>query len=170
MAGSHPKVTSKSGRIFSAFPAAILAFVVNREEKFLLMRCPESTSWEIPSGALEEGESPLEGLDRELREELGEQFRYRPLYPVDVSSFKYDASLTLLSIGFVVEYLGGRITPGDDMTNAEAEWVSVEDIVASRSIGVPKDISHFARARDLFRLSKSAAESNALGESGQRLT
>lgn len=154
MIAVNKKVVSVSGRQFATFPAAVLAFVVNQNEEFLLLRCSRKMGWQVPSGALESSESPLQGLARELREELGKEFMHRPLGPVDVSSFRLDDKLTLLSIGYLVQYLGGAITPGDDMTNAEVAWMSLEKIMLQKNISVPENVSNFMRALELFRVLK----------------
>ena len=146
------KVVSASGRQFATFPAAVLAFVVNENEEFLLLRSPRRIGWQVPSGALESGESPIQGLARELFEELGKEFMYHPLGPVDVSSFRMDDKTTLLSISYLVQYLGGAITPGDDMSGAELAWESLEKIMLHEPISVPEDASNFERALELFRV------------------
>ena len=79
---------------------------------------------------------------------------HRPLGPVDVSSFRLDDKLTFLSIGYLVQYLGGAITPGDDMTNAEVAWMSLEKIMLQKNISVPENVSNFTRALELFRVLK----------------
>jgi ADP-ribose pyrophosphatase YjhB (NUDIX family) len=116
----------------------------------------KKNGWQIPSGALESDESPIQGLARELCEELGKEFTYRPLGPVDVSSFLMDEKITLLSIGFLVQYLGGLIAPGDDMADAEVTWMSLEEIKFQKDISVPQNGSNFERALELFRLLKSS--------------
>ena len=146
------KVVSASGRQFATFPAAVLAFVVNENEEFLLLRSPRRIGWQVPSGALESGESPIQGLARELYQELGKEFMYHPLGPVDVSSFRMDDKTTLLSISYLVQYLGGAITPGDDMSGAELDWESLEKIMLHENISVPENVSHFERALELFRV------------------
>lgn len=147
----HTEIASESGRVFATFPAAVLAFIVNANEEFLLLRCTRKGGWQVPSGALESGESPVEALERELREELGTEFRHRLLGPVDVSSFQWDEKISLLSISFLVEYLGGAVTPGDDMVGAEVAWMPLETITPHIPIAVPQNISHFTRALQLFR-------------------
>ena len=128
---------------------------MNQSDEFLLLRCPQKIGWQVPSGALESGETPLQALTRELAEELGKEFLHRTLGPVDVSSFRIDHEISLLSIGFLVQYLGGAITPGDDMADAEIAWMSIKEVTRLENIAVPENTSHFARALELFRLLKT---------------
>ena len=89
----------------------VKAFVINEKEEFLLLKRPSESTWEVPSGALEAGESPLQGLARELREELGDAFRFRVLGPVHATSFRFDSKVThMLSLGFVVQHLAGHVS------------------------------------------------------------
>jgi len=53
----------------------VVAAVIQREGKWLLCQRPTGKNfagtWEFPGGKMEEGESAVEALRRELREELG---------------------------------------------------------------------------------------------------
>ncbi|MDH3284124.1 MAG: (deoxy)nucleoside triphosphate pyrophosphohydrolase [Acidobacteriota bacterium] len=53
----------------------VAAAVIARGDEYLLSRRPAGTHlagfWEFPGGKLEQGESPADALERELREELG---------------------------------------------------------------------------------------------------
>jgi hypothetical protein len=74
MATSRPYVTSEGPRFrrFAAFPVAVQAILVNSDERFLLLFNPVGDQgWQVVSGALEAGETLLEGTLREVREELG---------------------------------------------------------------------------------------------------
>ena len=70
-----PTVTAENGREFSCMPAAILVFVIDSEENILLLRHPDREGWEVINGALEAGETVLEGALRESREEAGTAVR-----------------------------------------------------------------------------------------------
>ena len=144
-------VTAISGRTFATFPVAILAFVINQKEEFLFLKPPAETGWEIPSGGLEAGESPLQGLDRELHEELGAAFKHSVLGPVHATLFRYDDRVTnMLSLGFAVQHLDGDIVPGDDMAGAQCLWLTIEEIRNRGDIAVPDDINLFSYALDVF--------------------
>ena len=74
-------------RTFACFPAAALACLVDPYERMLLLAHPQRRGeWEIVNGALEAGETIVEGVLREIREEVGAAARVRPLGSVHVSS------------------------------------------------------------------------------------
>ena len=152
MTQHRPIVTAAGGREFAAFPVAVLAFVLNDREEFLLLKRPSESAWQIPSGALESGEAPVQGVTRELREELGAGFRHRVLGPVHATSFRFDERITaMLSIGFVVQHLDGPVLPGDDVAGAEITWAAPAEIAAIAEISVPHDWALFDEALRIFR-------------------
>ncbi len=151
---SEPRciLRAESGREFAAFAVAVYAFVMRTPDDVLLLRRRGARDWEVPSGALETGETPLAGLARELREELGPAVQYRVLGPVHAGAFAFDRSIpNMISIGFAVEYLGGEIQPGDDMAGAEWAWMSGDEVAAREDVAVPADRALFRRAAELMR-------------------
>ena len=147
---SGASITAESGREFAAFPIALLAYLLDARRRFLLMRRPNRERWEIPAGVLEQGESPETGVQRELREELGEQVDFSLLTPVHAVPIRFDSNIpVLVSLGFLIRYHEGEILPGDDMQGAEYEWWSVDTILARTDIEVPNNLNHFRRALTL---------------------
>ena len=78
--------------------------------------------------------------------ELDTDVSDRTSCPVVVSSIRLEDKPSLLSIAIVVQYLGGTIVPGDDMDNAEVDWMPLETIKMRTDISVPKDIAGLERA------------------------
>jgi ADP-ribose pyrophosphatase YjhB (NUDIX family) len=148
-------------RIFACFPTAVLACLVDPEERLLLLAHPQRKGeWEVVNGALEAGETIVEGVLREIREEIGAAVRVRPLGTVHVSSFYYDANCPyMISIAYLLAYEGGAIAPGGDMRSSTVRWMSRADIdAAAVKLIVPRDqkwVLH--RAVDLYRLWKNDA-------------
>ena len=144
--------TASCGRRFAAFPVAVVALAMDAHGRFLLLRRPGKSSWEPPSGALEAGESPLSGLRRELREELGPDFAFQVLGPVHATSFRFDSILdNVVGIAFAVRHLRGPVVPSDDMAGADVDWVSLDDLRLRPAIPIPGEIEPYALSLDLFR-------------------
>lgn len=155
--GPQPLVRTSGGRHFACSPAAVLVFIVDEAERFLLLRHPRREGWEIVNGALDAGESVLDGALREAAEEAGASVRLRPLGAVHVQTFHYDADVRyMLSLMYLMAYEGGTVQPGDDMVGSEARWFTVEELM-DESLNVivpPHGRWLFRRARDLYRLWK----------------
>ena len=85
---AQPTVRDVAGRrTFACFPAAVLACLIDPDERMLLLAHPQRKGeWEVVNGALEAGETIVEGVLREIREEVGAAARVRPLGSVHVSS------------------------------------------------------------------------------------
>jgi 8-oxo-dGTP pyrophosphatase MutT (NUDIX family) len=157
MPGQQPYVTTANGkRQFVCSPAALLVFIVNEEEEILLLSHPRRNGgWEVVNGALEAGETVLEGALRETREEAGEQVRVRPLGVVHVATFHYDEQVEyMLSLGYLMAYEGGEVEPGDDMAGSEYRWWSIEELMdeSVRLIAPPEQKWWIQRAVELYRL------------------
>jgi glycosyltransferase involved in cell wall biosynthesis/ADP-ribose pyrophosphatase YjhB (NUDIX family) len=153
--GSEPIVVTELGRPFATVPAALLVFVINDQEEFLLLRHPQRPGWEVVNGALEANETLADGALRELCEEAGPAVEVRLLGPVHIQSFHYDQQVRyMLSLSFVAAYEGGEVVPGDDMTGSDAGWFDLETVEApSFPIVVPPDLRWlFRRALTLYRL------------------
>jgi 8-oxo-dGTP diphosphatase len=130
--------------------------MVNDREEVLLHSHPKRQGgWEMVNGALEAGETLLEGALRETREEVGAGVRVRPLGTVHVSSFHYDESVEyMLSVSYLMAYEGGEIEPGSDMAGSAYRWWSLAELEegAVRLIVPPGQKWLLERAVELYRL------------------
>jgi len=154
---NQPTITDATGqREFACFPVGVGAFILDQQERILVLSAPNSPErWEIACGALEAGETLLEGVLREIREELGDQIRVRPLGVLHGYTFPYDERAQhLVSVMWLMEYEGGEVVPGDDMAGATVRWVTAEEVEGGElSIVVPTDLPWlFGRAVSLYRL------------------
>jgi ADP-ribose pyrophosphatase YjhB (NUDIX family) len=111
----------------------------------------------VVNGALEAGETILDGALRETREEVGEEVRVQPLGSVHVSTFHYDENVKyMLSVGYLMAYEGGRIQPGDDMAGSQYKWWSLEEL-ADENVKIlipPEEKWLLERAVELHRVWK----------------
>ena len=123
-----PVITGDRGRKFTCFPAAILVFVVNSNHEVLLFSTKKD-EWKNIAGAIEDEETILESAHRELNEEAGTDILAQPVGVVHAHTFHYDRIIrNLISIHYVMLYVGGKIKPGDDMKGAEFRWFSLAEI------------------------------------------
>lgn len=122
-------------------PLLVTAAIVQQEDRILLTRRLDGTRhaglWEFPGGKLDPGESPQEGLQRELREELGLDIRVGEIF--DVVYHRYDWGAVLL-LAYRCEALGGEIR---NLQVAEHRWVPPADL-GSYPI-LPADLPLIAR-------------------------
>ncbi len=153
---TNPRIASLSGREFTCFPVALVGYVINENKEFLFLSRQGEDSWEIPSGAMEASENTVDGILRELHEELGDAIKIKPLGVVHAHTFPFDEKVKeMISIGFLIQYLGGEINPSDDMKGAGYKWMSLEEISLEKNISVPRNKGTlFERATELFNLWK----------------
>ena len=81
---------------------------------------------DVPGGFLELGEQPVDGLKREVREELGLEIEVDPT-PVLLAPHTYGPEgVWALAIGFRARILEGEPDPADDV--AEALWIGAGEV------------------------------------------
>jgi len=123
-------IAANGQREFSCFPAAIMAFIVDADDRILLLSGRvRQGGWQVVCGAIEEGESPVAALLREVSEETGPDVSIRPVASVHAWLHRFDAAVqAMLSIAYVATYLGGEIRPGSDMAMSDVRWATVAEI------------------------------------------
>jgi 8-oxo-dGTP pyrophosphatase MutT (NUDIX family) len=158
----QPVITTARGRQFACSPAAVLGYIVDAEERFLMLSSHKRPGfWEVVNGGLEANETLLEGALREVREEAGPHVEVRPLGVVHALTFQYDEiAQFMISVNWLFEYLGGPVEPGDDMAGSTYRWWTLDELSAARDhLLVPNGESEFwlfERALQLFRLYRGA--------------
>jgi len=81
------------------------ALFFDEEGRFLIVQPTYKQDWEIPGGVVELGESPREGCNREIQEELGLIHPPERLLCVD---YLHESSDKTEALGFI--FLGGTLT------------------------------------------------------------
>ncbi len=80
-------------------PLAVVAGIVVQQGRVLIARRPmhkESGGlWEFPGGKIEQGETPQQALERELREEMDFSVRVGPIWDARIRSGEGDGVLIL---------------------------------------------------------------------------
>ncbi len=115
MSNQQPIVTTDGPhqRRFVTSAVAVQAIIINQSEEILLLSSPSrKQGWQLVSGALEAGETLLNGTLREVYEELGTNIQVRPLGTVHVETFHYDKRVQyMLGTYYLFAYQGGEVIP-----------------------------------------------------------
>lgn len=98
------------------------------EGRFIMVYNPKRKGWEMPGGKIEEGESEIEAMKREFREEVGREFT-----PLSRTSWE----------GTGV-YLG---EVGPEVASAELEWRAFDELPQPLSFPLVEYQSLIAWAR-----------------------
>ncbi len=158
MPSEVPSFVAASGRRFASFPVAVFVFIVNpKSREVLLFESPAKRGrqgWEVVGGAVENGETLIDAVHREVKEEAGADIRIDVLGAVHAWNWHYDHLVpNMISAAFVASYLGGDVTPGDDLVGSHFRWASVDQVHQLASSGValiPDDVGLFDRAMQCF--------------------
>jgi ADP-ribose pyrophosphatase YjhB (NUDIX family) len=134
----------------SSKPTAGALCVDDRRRLLLARRAiePFKGRWDIPGGFLDEGEHPLDGLRRELREETG--LEVEPIDFVGVWIDRYGGDSTAeatLNLYWTARVLAGDPQPADDIS--ELRWFDPDRLPSRGELAfenVPKVLSAW-RAR-----------------------
>lgn len=88
---------------------------------------PEKGRWDVPGGFLHAGEDVLDGLRREVMEELGIEIDVSMDDLVQMVAHTYgDDGDYVLAMGFFARHASGDPRPADDV--AEMRWVTRDEI------------------------------------------
>ena len=108
---------------FSAYAHSIptaSALVLDDEGRVLLGRRahdPDAGKWDVLGGFLEEGEHPLDGLRRELKEETGLEIEPLEFFCATIDTYPYGPSAeTTLNLIWTARVTGGTPEPADDVS------------------------------------------------------
>ncbi|MDQ3981714.1 MAG: NUDIX domain-containing protein [Actinomycetota bacterium] len=88
---------------------------------------PFKGRFDVPGGFLAAGEDPIEGLKREIREELGVEIATSVRRCISMAAHTYGAEGDyVLALGFTADVTRGEPSPSDDV--AEIRWVGPHDL------------------------------------------
>ena len=121
------------------------ALVVDSTGRVLLARRardPDKGRWDIPGGFLEEGEHPLDGIRRELREETGFDVEPETFLCATVDRYGDDpGAATTVNLTWIARVAGGTAQPDDDVD--ELGWFAPEELP-------PRDELAFTNVEDVL--------------------
>ena len=88
---------------------------------------PEKGRLDVPGGFLLAGEHPIDGLKREVKEELGVEIEVDVEDCLSMATHRYgDDGDWVLALGFAARLVTNEIETGDDV--AEVRWVTREEL------------------------------------------
>lgn len=103
------------------------AIIIDSGKVFIAKRKPPGKmpgKWEFPGGKIEDGETPEQCLNRELREELGVEVAVGDC--IGINEHQYDFYKVALA-AYKVRILSGKIRLTD---HSDMAWVKAEDLSA----------------------------------------
>jgi ADP-ribose pyrophosphatase YjhB (NUDIX family) len=115
---------------YASSKATAGALVEGEDGRLLLARRahdPFKGRWDIPGGFLEEGEHPLDGLRRELREETGLEVEPRDFLGAWMDRYGGDSTAeATLNLYWTARVLGGEPEAADDVD--ELGWFDRDEL------------------------------------------
>ena len=111
---------------------AVAALIINQNKEIVLIRRgvePGKGLWSIPGGAVELGETLIEALKREVKEETG--LLIDPIELLDVVDIiKKDENGRIIfhyvSVDYIAKVIGGELRAASDVV--DVRWVKWEDL------------------------------------------
>lgn len=118
------------GRSWYRNPGATVGCVIVEDGRALVSvraREPDKGRIDVPGGFLSAGEHPIDGLRREVKEELGVDIDVDVDDCLTMEPATYGAEQDpTLNLGFKARVVDGEPTPSDDV--AQVKWVSAHEI------------------------------------------
>ncbi|WP_431973968.1 NUDIX domain-containing protein [Micromonospora haikouensis] len=110
---------------------AVTVFVLDGQDRVLLIRRTDNGLWAIPGGAQDFGEYIAETAVRETKEESGIDVEVTGIVgiytdPKHVMAYSDGEVRQQFSICFRARYLGGEATPSSE--SSEVRWISREEL------------------------------------------
>jgi 8-oxo-dGTP diphosphatase len=87
---------------------------------------PDAGRWDLLGGFLEEGEHPLDGLRRELREETGLEVEPDAFLGVYMDTYDGVDAMNVLNLVWQASVVSGDASPADDV--AELRWFAPDEL------------------------------------------
>lgn len=119
-------------------PCAVSAALLFRHGKVLITLRPLEKRlggyWEFPGGKIDNGESPIAALKRELREELAIDIAVGPLYQTVLHRYDWGSAMIL---AYPCQQRGGAITHLDV---ADHRWVKLHELLTYKLLPADRPI------------------------------
>ena len=93
---------------------------------------PSAGLWDLPGGFLNEGERPLDGLRRELREETGLEIEATEFVGTRIEDY---TGRKVLALTWVVRVVAGEAVAADDLV--ELRWFAPDELPSPDELAFP---------------------------------
>ena len=119
--------------VFPTHIVAVGGVVENNKGEILLVKQRNNGEWVYPGGQVEVGETIIEALIREVREESGINISVDKLFWIgsNIAGHKgydgVDNVPTKVIFGFICSYIDGELCDSDE--TSEARWVKKENVL-----------------------------------------
>lgn len=132
------------------YRASIAALLLNDKREILMVQNTSfrEDEWDFPKGGMNMGETELQTLERELREELGEALTFtvikrsnwNVIYEWSAEKRAKEGMRGQARISYWLQYKGGEILPDHEEIRAY-KWVPLENLAHFlHNAGWPKDV------------------------------
>lgn len=109
--------------VFSTYQVGVKGIIFNSEKKVLVLFKKAIQKWDIPGGRIRQGETLLESLDRELKEEILNLKNYQTIRLLNASKIE---KANLVLIYYKIEADIKEIQLSEE--HESYRWISHEDI------------------------------------------
>ena len=102
--------------------------VIQNEGSILLCQLTRSRLWTLPGGGLEFGESPVDAMIREVKEETGFDVEQTALLGVNSFVATRADDMHFVQIIYTANIIGGEMVSETDGTTDHCAWQSLDDV------------------------------------------
>jgi 8-oxo-dGTP diphosphatase len=104
----------------------VYALIYNEEEQKLLAVHNKGAGWSLPGGAVEAGETLVQAVIREAKEEAGVDIQVREVVAINEAFFR-ESSHHALFFTFRAHIVGGECTIQDKEEIMDIKWIDCEE-------------------------------------------